>query len=231
MLLIFKGKQVAKKHQALTMIFSMILGNLIFASAIEKNCNKADWNCHGSFYVTGGYVFAHYLFNSNQLTLSPPGQPTINFTPKDIFPNNASGMRWGFGSGLGTNTPFTYEIDYNQIFTHSNSKNGLKVSRSSKSLVGILGYVINPKNRLRASLVGGASVISTYLTQTTVASPQFFSQNTNSVDVDPFLGGSLAYQINSKFALRAVEFYDFATYNRNAQGSLITLLMLNYYPG
>ncbi len=222
---------MAKRHQAGAMIFSMLLSNLIFAATIEKNCNKAYWSCHSSFYVTGGYVFAHYLLNNNQLSLTPPGQPKINFTPKDTFPNNASGMRFGFGSGLGTNTPFTYEIDYNQIFTHSNTGTDLKVSRASKSLVVILGYTLNPKNRLRTSLVGGASVFSTYRTDTTVAPHQFFSQNSNSVDVDPFLGGSLAYQINSSFALRAVEFYDFATYNRSATGSLVTLLMLNYYPG
>ena len=220
-----------KKYQALAMILSMILGNQIFASAIEKSCNKADWSCHGSFFVTGGYVFAHYLLNSNQLTLSPPAQPTINFNLKDAFPNNASGMRLGFGSGLGTNTPFTYELDYTQIFTHSNSKNELKVSRSAKVFTSILGYTLNPKDRLRASVVGGASVLSTYLTVARVTSQHFFSQNSNFIDIDPFVGGGLSYQINSIFALRAVEFYDFATYNRNARGALVTLLMLNYYPG
>ncbi|KTD43129.1 hypothetical protein [Legionella parisiensis] len=217
------------KHQA-AIIFSMILSNLIFAAGTEKSCDKADWRCHGSFYMTGGYVFVHTLFNDNPLSLSPPEQPTINFTPQDTFPNNASGMRWGFGAGFGDNLPFTYELDYNQIFTHSTIKDGLKISRSSKSLVAIIGYTLNPKNRLKTSLVGGASVISTYLTATTVAPRPFFSQNTNSVDVDPFLGGSLTYQINSKFALRVVEFYDFATYNRSAKGAVVTLVMLNYYP-
>ncbi|MCE0721762.1 MULTISPECIES: hypothetical protein [Legionella] len=217
------------KH-LVAIIFSMILSNLTCAAGTEKNCNKADWSCHGSFYLTGGYVFVHTFFNDNQLSLSPPEQPKINFTPQDAFPNNGNGMRWGFGSGFGGKLPFTYELDYNQIFTHSKTKDGLKISRSSKSLVAIIGYTLNPKNRLRASLVGGASVISTYLTATTVAPREFFSQNTNSVDVDPFLGGSLSYQINSRFALRAVEFYDFATYNRSAKGAAVTLLMLNYYP-
>ncbi|KTD70783.1 hypothetical protein [Legionella tucsonensis] len=218
------------KNQIVAIIFSITLSNLIFAAEVKKNCDKADWSCHGSFYITGGYVFANTLFNNNQLSLSPPGLPTINFTPHDAFPNNVNGMRWGFGSGFGDNLPFIYELDYNQIFTHSETKDGLKISRASKSLVVIFGYTLNPKNRLRASLVGGGSVISTYLTATTVAPRQFFSQNTNSVDVDPFLGGSLSYQINSKFALRAVEFYDFATYNRSAKGVIVTLLMLNYYP-
>lgn len=218
------------KYQIVAIIFSITLSNLIFAAEAKKNCDKADWRCHGSFYITGGYVFTHTFFNDNQLSLSPPDQSTIHFTPRDLFPNNASGMRWGFGAGLGDNLPFTYELDYNQIFTHSKIKDGLKISRSSKSLVAIIGYTLNPKSRLRASIVGGASVISTYLTATTVAPRQFFSQNTNTVDVDPFLGGSLSYQINSKFALRAVEFYDFATYNRSAQGVAVTLIMLNYYP-
>jgi hypothetical protein len=222
---------VVRKSQIVAIIVLMTLSSLICAEEIKKNCNKADWSCHGSFYITGGYVFAKTIFNNNQLALSPPQQPTINFTPQGAFPNNVSGMRFGFGSGLGVNLPFTYELDYNQIFSQSKVNDGFKISRASKSLVAILGYTINPKNRLRTSLVGGASVISTYVTATTITPRQFFSQTTNSVDVDPFLGGSLTYQINSKLALRAVEFYDFATYNKSAQGAWVTLLMLNYYPG
>lgn len=219
-----------KRNSATALFILMILSNMVFAATSEKSCSKEDWRCHGSFYISGGYVFIHYLLTSNPLTFLPAGQSTLSFTPKDAFPNNASGMRFGFGTGLGVNTHFTYEIDYNQIFNHSTTKNELKISRSSKALVGILGYVINPKDRLRTSIVGGASVISTYLTQTTASPRSYFSQTTNSVDVDPFLGGSLTYQINSNLALRVVEFYDFATYNRNAEGSVVTLLMLNYYP-
>ena len=47
MLLIFKGKHMAKRHQAGAMIFSMLLSNLIFAATIEKNCNNIE-ECEGS---------------------------------------------------------------------------------------------------------------------------------------------------------------------------------------
>ncbi|RUR09527.1 hypothetical protein [Legionella sp. km772] len=221
---------MTKIHQAIAVSFLVLVGNFLFAAVPEKKCNKTDWSCHGPFYLTAGYVFAHNLFNKNQLSFSPPNRPSINFTPANAYPNNFSGVRLGFGSGLGTNLPFTYELDYTQLFTQSHTTNSLKISRSTKTFVGILGYVLNPKDRLRTSIVGGASIISSYMTQTTLAPRHYFSQTTNAVDVDPFLGASLSYQINSKLALRAVEFYDFATYNKSATGNLVTLLMLNYYP-
>lgn len=218
-------------YQSIILFFLFVVSHLAFAAEKEKTCNEADWNCHGSFYVTGGYVFVHTLFQDNILSITPPDQTMINFSPQSSFPNNASGMRFGFSSGFGLNLPLSYELDYNQVFTHSQINNDLKISRASKAIVGTLAYTVNPKSRLRLSLVAGASVISTYLTATTVSPRPFFSQNTNSVDVDPFFGGSFSYQINSKFAMRVVEFYDMATYNRGADGALVTLVMLNYYPG
>lgn len=222
---------LAKKYQTVTAIFFLILSNLIFAAEIkEPCCCKDDWSSHGSFYITGGYVFAHFLYSKNLLSLTPPNHPTIFFTPRSAFPNDFSGMRFGFGSGLGTNTHFNYELDYSQIFTRSKTHDGLTVYRSGKALVASLGYTINPKDRLRVILDGGAIVVSTYTTMATNFNNNFFSQTDNTVDVDPVLGGVLVFQINSKLAIRVCEFIDIATYNRSVRGALVTLLMLNFYP-
>lgn len=225
---------LAKKYQVIVIFFLAILSNLIYGSEFERSCknvcDQGDWAHHGSFYLTGGYVFTHTLFTNNLLSITPPGQPTIFFTPKSAFPNDCSGIRLGFGSGLGTNTPFYYELDYNQIFTCSKIRDGLQVSRASKSLVTTLGFSLNPKSRLRVVLFGGATVASVYTTLSTVRPRPPFSQKTNTVDVDPFAGGSLVYQVNSKLAVRVVEFFDISTYNPNARGTWVTLLMLNYYP-
>jgi hypothetical protein len=222
---------LVKKYQNIAMLFCLILSNLIFtAEAKEFCCCKDDWSCHGSFYITGGYVFEHFTYSNNLLSFSPPNHATIFFTPRNAFPNNFSGMRLGFGSGLGNNTPFHYELDYNQLFTRSKTFDGLTVYRSSKALVTTLVYALNPKDRLRVVALGGTTVTSTYTTMATNFDGNFFSQTSNTVDVDPFLGAGLVLQINSKLAIRVVELVDIATYNRNVRDSLTTLLMLNFYP-
>ncbi len=201
-----------------------------FAKTTEPACNPKDWSCHGSFYVTTGGVFSHVFYKPNPLTFNPPNQPVIQFSPSTHFPANLGGFRFGFGNGVDKKLPVNYEFDYNETFYQAKQSDEILAGISTKSLVSSLSYALNPKCRLKASVFAGAVVVSVYLTTQTVApKPEFFA-TTNSVDIDPFAGGSLLYQINSKFAVRLVEFYDLGNYNKNLSGRLVTLFMLNYYP-
>jgi len=219
-----------KKCRTLVLLVVMS-GSQIAAATNSKPCQPSDWTCHNSFFITGGYVFYHTLYKDNPLSIVQPGHQAIDFTPQSAYPNNENALRSGFGAGLGDHTPFSYELDYTQGFPKSKTGSELELTRARKVFSTSINYTLNPESRLRFNLTGGASVTSIYLTTTTVAEQPSFSTTVNTVDVDPFVGGSIVYSINSKFAARLIQYFSFANYNRNTNGSLITLLMLNYYPG
>ena len=229
------GKKVlpiALRPTSMAIISSLIFTISPIAIATPATpCSASDWRCHNSFYVTGGYVFTHGLQNKNVLSITPPGYKKIEFTPYSAYPNNTNGIRLGFGSGLGDHTPFGYELSYTQVFPKSKTTNDLIFTRSRKSFSTSINYTLNPDSRLRVNALFGASVASFYTTSATVSPLPTYTQTNNTVDVDPYIGGSVVYSINSKFVARLVEYFAFAEYNLNAKGAWLTLLMLNYYPG
>ena len=204
-----------------------LLSNRTFS---EKICDESDWRCHGSFFLCGGYINVHQLYTNNPLTEIIPEQKTIHFTPQNAFPNNFSGVRVGFGTQLGTNTGFTYQMYYNQVFTKSRTYDDLEFSAASKVLLSVVQYTINPKSRIKVGMLGGAGVVSSYVTTSFVNLNRNISQTSNTVDIDPVIGGDIAYQINSKFALTFTGFWDFGTYNKDLTGRFVPAVMLVYFP-
>jgi len=219
-----------KKCQAIVLLAGISSSKIAVASN-SMPCESSDWRCHNSFFVTGGYAFYHALYKNNTLLIIPPGKQEIDFTPLSAHPNNENAMRFGFGSNLGNYIPFSYEFNYTQGFSQSKTSLTLEFTKARKVLSGSITYALNPKSRLRFNLVGGASVTSIYLTTSTVAQQTPYSVTVNAVDVDPFLGGSISYSINSRFAVRLSEYFAFSKFNLNTNGTLATFLMLNYYPG
>lgn len=221
---------IKNKHIKTLLAFLLISPMQIANATHEKPCLPSDWTCHNSFFITGGYVLYHPIFNNNSLSIAPPNEPAIHFSPQSTYPNNESALRAGFGSGLGNHTPFSYEFTFTEGFPKSKHNSELEITRARKSFAATINYTLNPESRLRFNVAGGAAVTSIYVTTTAKQQPSF-SNTSNNADVDPYLGGSIAYSINSKFVIRAVQYYAFSSYNINLNGSLISLLMLNYYPG
>jgi len=144
------------------------------------------------------------------------------------LPNNLNTLRVGFGNYFKDDSPFSYQVYYNQAFTKSNTVNDLRFSASKKILLALFDYTFNPQARLQVKALAGCGVISSYLTVTALNDQT--SLTTNTVDVDPIAGGSLFYQLNSKYAVGFVGFWDFAFYNKYVHGGFVPSIMLAYFP-
>lgn len=175
-------------------------------------------------------MYSHIFYTPNSLNFTPPNASPVSYDPASDYPNDVLGMRFGFGNYLVEGLPFGYELDYNQTFTKSKISNDFSYGISTKSFVASLFYTLNPKDRIRVNLLSGLVVLSVNQTINSVTPEITYSTSTITTDVDPFLGCGVIYQINAKWAVRFVEFYDFGTYNQNLSGRVVSLLMLNFYP-
>jgi hypothetical protein len=210
-----------------TRIFVFLL--LSFAMLVNSSYGLENWQDHGTFYLTGGGVYSYVSYSDNPLSFTTGGK-TYTYNPESDYERNNYGMRFGFGNKFIKELPFAYEFDYNQTFKISKKSNDFNYGIATKSLVATLIYTLNPKDRLTVSLSGGAIAMSVIQTIDREKPDLFYRTSTYSTDVDPFVGGAILYQINDKWAIRAVQFYDFSTYNRSLSGRAVTLLMINYYP-
>lgn len=196
----------------------------------QVKCDKSDWRCHDNYDFSLGYIFVHQFYKSEPIRMPISGAPDLVYSPKEAFPNDLSGYRLGFGSSLGQDSPFGFQFYYNQAFPKSKVYNNFQFTGKGKVFLGLINYDLNPKSRLKVSLVGGAGIFSQYLSITSLHPNLPFSQTTDSVDLDPVLGGNIKYQINSKFDIKFITFYDFAIYNKELRGRLVPSIMFGYHP-
>ena len=209
------------------LIFLVCLNHTVFA---KKKCDQSDWSCHDNYEFSMGYVFPHEYYPNRQLTEIIPGKGDFHYNPKQAFPNNFSGIRLAFGGALSHNNQFGYQMSYNQIFPKSKTDNNLQVTAEGKVFLSLLEYRINPTSRTQVALVAGAGIISSYVSINSVDPNMAFSITRNTVDVDPVIGANISYQINSRFKIKFIYFYDFATYNKSLYGRSVPALLLSYCP-
>lgn len=191
---------------------------------------EIDWMPKGSFYLTTGYSLTHELYRPLQETLTNI-QPPITYNIQNTYPNNLSGMRFGFGARFGSKTShYGYELDFNQVFEKARITSGLKITRPEKIVIGFVDYTINPQSRFQWILAGGGVITTVPLTTTTIAPNQASSSTSTTTSVDPAIAGVVLYHINSAFAVKGVFIYKIAPYDTSIRGTLIPLLMVNYYP-
>lgn len=96
---------MTKTCKILWIVFlSSSINTLILATPVTKDCNKAQWSCHDSFYIGTGYLFGHIFYKKEPLTLTGTGQPTITYTPNHAEPNDFHGMRFSFVRAWTTNS-------------------------------------------------------------------------------------------------------------------------------
>ncbi len=189
-----------------------------------------NWQPKQDFYLTAGYSLTHELYQSQWVTINDIS-PSFTYNPVNVYPNNFNGMRFGFGSKLGTDqSKFGYELDFNQVFAKTRITPGLRVARSEKIILGFVDYVINPQSRLKWFLAGGGVITNVPLSVRTIApNPPSFSTS-NSTSIDPAIAGFVLYHINPSLALKGIFIWKIAPYDTSINGTLIPLLMLNYYP-
>ena len=216
------------KKQIITLFFLTLVMNSVFAEKAEKKCDDSDWRCHGSFHLVGGYIFVHQFYTNNHLTQAIPTHSAIDYTPHSAFPNNFNGVRVGFGGDLRPGSPFSYQLYYNQVLPQTKVRNGLKITADGKLMIGLIEYIINAKDRLTYSLIGGVGVISSDLTTTFIV--DHTKSTVNIVDIDPIIGSGIAYQINSKLQAKALFFWDIATYNKDLKSRVVPAIVFCYYP-
>jgi len=215
------------RAQLLMAILFVFLTHTVFA---KKECDEADWSCHDNYAFTAGYIYVHEYYPTQGKTLAIPGHPNFEYNIKRDLPNDYSGIRLGFGSSLGHSRSFGFQLYYNHIFPKSNTYNNLQFTGEYKVFLGAIEYILNPKSRTKVALVAGAAITSSYLSIKSLDPNIAFSLKTNTVDIDPILGANIAYQINSRFEVKFIYFYDFATFNPNLYGRSVPALVLSYYP-
>ena len=93
-----------------------------------------------------------------------------------------------------------------------------------------MDYTINPSARLQWILAGGAVITSVYLTTKTIAPNEVSLSNSTTISVDPAIAGVVLYHTNRSFAVKGVFIYKIAPYYAAIRGTLIPLIMVNYYP-
>ncbi len=142
---------------------------LIFFFVMTKTfAEPVDWRPKQPFYLTFGYSLTHELYRSQQVTINTVSPP-VTYNPVDVYPNNLSGMRLGFGAKLGSSqSRFGYEFDFNQVFASKRITPGLQITRPEKIILGFVDYLINPDSRLQGFLAAGGIVTNIDLTVTTI---------------------------------------------------------------
>ena len=85
---------------------------------------------------------------------------------------------------------------------------------------------MNPDSRLNFSIVLGAGVFTSFLKVTSIDPKYPYSVTTNNTDIDPVFGGLIAYQINSKFALKLMGFYDYFVDNPSINARLVPAFLV-----
>lgn len=214
---------------ALLLLLQLFLSTC-FANPSKIIAPQSLWLPHTPFYITTGYSLTHELYRNRSVTqseITPPFTYDIHHT----YPNNMSGWRFGFGSRMGAEeSNYGYELDFNQVFATTKNTPGLKITRPEKILTGFITYTLNPEARLKW-IVAGAGVITTVYTTTRTIPPNEVSySNSVTTTVDPGVAGVVLYHLNNYFAVKGVFIYKIAAYNSVINGTLIPLLMVNYYP-
>lgn len=189
-----------------------------------------EWQPKSSFYLTTGYSLTHELYKPQQITVTSI-QPPFTYNAQNVYPNNLSGMRFGFGGRLGSEAShYGYEFDFNQVFAQTKITPGLKVTRPENIIVGFVDYTINPNSRLQWIVAGGAVITSVYLTTKTIPPNEVSLSTSTTTSADPVIAGVALYHITPSFAVKGVFIYKIAPYDAAIRGTLIPLIMLNYYP-
>lgn len=196
----------------------------------KEQCDSSDWRCHGSFNFSGGYMLVHQLYKNQEIIAPIPSHAPIRYQTKLAFPNNFNGIRVGFAAMFPGSRTFSYHFYFNELVSRSKTYNGLKFSGSSKMFLGLVGYALNPGDRLTFDFIMGAGVLSNKSTVKARDPNINFSLTENIVDLDPVVGGAINYQINAKFAVKFVGFFDFCRFHPDVVGRVVPALMLAYYP-
>lgn len=198
---------------------------------VQQSCAAPlDWKPNSSFYLTAGYSLTHELYRPQKLTVTGI-LPPFSYNTQHVYPNNLSGIRFGFGARFGNKkSHYGYEFDFNQVLAKTRVTPGLKVTRPENIIVGFVDYTINPNARLQWILAGGAAITSVYLTTKTMAPNEVSLSNSTTTSVDPAIAGVVLYHINPSFAVKGVFIYKIAPYDLAIRGTLIPLVMVNYYP-
>lgn len=188
------------------------------------------WQPKQAFYLTAGYSLTHELYQSQWVTINDIS-PSVTYNPVDVYPNNFNGLRLGFGSKLGgALSRFGYEWDFNQVFSKTRVTPGLRINRAEKIILGFLDYAVNPDSRLEWFVAGGGVLTNVPLKVSTIApNPPSYSTS-SSTSIDPAIAGFALYHINPSLALKGIFIWKIAPYDTSINGTLIPLLMLNYYP-
>lgn len=212
----------SKTHGFLKFFF-LFLAQTSFAHQLDAIPEHA-------FYLTTGYSLTHELYHGQEETVTNIS-PTVTYIIRNSYPNNFNGIRFGFGGRLGPKgSPFGYEFDFNQVFAKNKITPGLNVTRAEKIVLGFVDYTINPKSKLQWIVAGGGVITTVPLTVETIAPNQVSISTSSSTSVDPAIAGVALYHINSSVALKGVFIYKIAPYDTSIRGTLIPLLMINYYP-
>ncbi|PJD94499.1 MAG: hypothetical protein CK426_03685 [Legionella sp.] len=201
-----------------------------FLSAQLSFSDSLDWKPKQSFYLTAGYSLTHEMYRAQWTTINEVS-PAVTYNPTQVYPNNLSGLRFGFGSKLGNaDSQFGYEFDFNQVFAKTRTTQGLQVTRPEKIILGFVDYMVNPESRLQWFLAAGGVITNVPLTVKTIAPNQLSSSTSTSTSADPAVAAFFLYPLNSSLALKGIFIWKIAPYDTAITGTLIPLLMLNYYP-
>ena len=211
-------------------LFLLLASNKTLAENSKNNCDNLNWQCHGSFYITAGYISPYDYYTDHPSYVTIPTKSVFSYTPQNAFPRSFNGLRIGYGMSPDPNHWFTYEVFYNQLFRQSKIHHERQFSLTSKSVLGLLEYTFNPKSRMGFTLLSGASITSNTLTIHSENQANGDSITTTGVDIFPGVGAKLSYQINSKFAVKFATLWFLGTDNKTLYGSLVPAFLLSYYP-
>lgn len=207
--------------------FLLMLTCLFFTAPVAHSADTKKT----PFYLTMGYSLSHQLYRSEWSSISNLSPP-VRYNTEAVYPNNLSGLRLGFGAKLGSSkSRFGYELDYNQVFAKTRTTPGFYTTKAEKIALGFIDYELNPEaSRLHWLIATGGIITNAVSTLKTLdPNPPSWSSS-ESTAINPAIAGVVLYPINSSFSLKGVFIWMITPYSNASHGTLIPLLMFNYYP-
>lgn len=183
-----------------------------------------DYSRNGhAVYLFAGGLFTHYLFLNSNIT-AYSGSNTLSYNPSTTYQSNYYGFHLGVGKEL--SRYFDAQLMYLQNFTQDQTNGGISSSYRNLAVILDAAWIINPNDQCQISLEGGGAL--TEATSTLNANGNSYSPPQSLTEINPEIGGGLAFFMTPSWAVRLSTIYISDLGKVNSDGNLNVLLGLSY---
>ena len=183
-----------------------------------------DYSRNGhAVYVYGGGLFTHYFFLDSNIT-AYAGSSTLNYNPSATYQSNYYGFHLGVAKEL--SRYFDAQLMYLQTLTQNRTNGGISLSYRNMDIILDAAWILNPNSQCQISLQGGGAL--TEATSTLTANGNSYSPPQSLTEINPEIGGGVAFFMTSSWAIRLSTLYIADLSKVNSNGNLNVLLGLSY---